>query len=67
MQKHLLKKVKMSKFNDKNLFASSVHPYLFDPSIWTFMKIKSNRIKYIFVDFLYNVIVTLGFVNSVKS
>ena len=57
----------MLKFNDKNLFASSVHPDLFDPSIWTFMKIKCNRIKYISVNFLCSVIVTQGFVNSVES
>ena len=44
-QKHLLKKAKTIKFNVKNLFASSIHSYLFDSSIWTFMKIKCNRTK----------------------
>ena len=60
------KKEKIIKFNDKNLFVSSIHPYLFGPSIWTFMKIKCNRIKYIFVEILYNVIVILGFVKLGK-
>ena len=60
------KKQNIIKFNDKNLFISSIHPYLFGPSIWTFMKIKWNRIKYVFVELLYNVIITLGFVNLGK-
>ena len=55
MQKHLLKNAKMLKFSDKNLFTSLIHPYLFDPPIWTFKKVKCTRVKYTFVDFLYNV------------
>ena len=66
MEKYLLKKAKMLKFNDKNLFASSIHPYLLDPSIWILLKIKCNWIKYIFFFFFYNVIVTLGFANLGK-
>ena len=40
--------------------------YLFNPSIWRFIKIKCNRIKYTFLDFLHIVVVTLGFVNLRK-
>ena len=56
----------MLKFSGKNLFTSSIHPYLFEPPIWTFKKIKCTRVKYTFVDFLYNVKATLGFVNLGK-
>ena len=69
MQKHLLKKARILKFKGQNLFAFSIHPYLFDPSMRTFMKINCNRIKYTFADFLYNCCGqkrALGFVNLGK-